>query len=202
MPLYPAAYMLPASPSIPFLLEDVYLRGGYRCVADVAARDAINTYARKAGMRVYVITTGETYTLNDGDLTTWVLVPDSAARDTYQYTPGSAIAPDGTVDFTAGFGKTAMILKLEVTHPDLEIQAHTTSTRSDGNPYKFVSRVGHLIDDGSSLLDDGSTQYNRRFAFVSNLESTPSVNTYWRVINHGSSGVTPTITITYLPIEQ
>lgn len=54
MPLYASAFFLPTSPSIPFLLEDIYLRGGYRTVATIADRNAIRPPARKQGMVVFV----------------------------------------------------------------------------------------------------------------------------------------------------
>jgi hypothetical protein len=54
MPLYASAFFLPTSPSIPFLLEDIYLRGGYRTVATIAERDGIRPAARKKGMIVFV----------------------------------------------------------------------------------------------------------------------------------------------------
>ncbi len=43
-----------------------YGKGGWRAVADIAARDAIATLRRSAGMAVYVIATGATYLLGAG----------------------------------------------------------------------------------------------------------------------------------------
>ena len=54
MPLYAAAFFLPTSKSIPFLLEDVYVRGGYRTVATIDDRNAIPVAGRKKGMMVFV----------------------------------------------------------------------------------------------------------------------------------------------------
>lgn len=53
MPLSPSSYFVPPS-AIPFLLEDKYVRGGFRIVSTVAERDAIHVAARKVGMRVLV----------------------------------------------------------------------------------------------------------------------------------------------------
>ncbi len=70
MPINMAAYLLPSSPFIPYLLEDVYFKGGYRCVADIAARDKIHRYAKKVGMKVYVQADDKVYKLGlDGK--TW-----------------------------------------------------------------------------------------------------------------------------------
>ena len=54
MPLYASAFFLPTSQSVPYLLEDVYLRGGFRTVATIEARNAIRIPARKQGMMVFV----------------------------------------------------------------------------------------------------------------------------------------------------
>ena len=54
MPLYASGFFIPSSAGIPYILEDVYQKGGYRSVATIAERDAIKTAARKQGMLVYV----------------------------------------------------------------------------------------------------------------------------------------------------
>lgn len=54
MPLYASAFFLPTSVSIPYLIEDVYIRGGFRTVTAIADRDAIKPASRKKGMMVYV----------------------------------------------------------------------------------------------------------------------------------------------------
>lgn len=54
MPLYASAFFVPTSAGVPYILEDIYLRGGYRSVATIAERDAIKPAARKQGMVVYV----------------------------------------------------------------------------------------------------------------------------------------------------
>lgn len=61
MPIYAAAFFLPTSASIPFLLEDIYLRGGYRTVRDLEDMKAIKPAARKKGMMVYVQDIGKLY---------------------------------------------------------------------------------------------------------------------------------------------
>lgn len=53
MPLSPSSFFIPPA-GVPFVLEDKYLRGGYRVVATNAERDAIAISARKQGMRVLV----------------------------------------------------------------------------------------------------------------------------------------------------
>lgn len=54
MPIYASAFFVPTSASIPYILEDLYQKGGYRSVATIVDRDAIKTAARKQGMLCYV----------------------------------------------------------------------------------------------------------------------------------------------------
>ncbi len=52
------------------VVEEADVKGGYRSVADTAARDAITVPHRTAGMLVKTLDTGNTWSL-EGDLTTW-----------------------------------------------------------------------------------------------------------------------------------
>lgn len=79
MPLSISSYLTPSSPAIPYLIEDKHVRGGYRTVLDYDARNAIPTAARRAGMLVCVYSTGEYFTLLEGNLTDWV--PKIFVRD-------------------------------------------------------------------------------------------------------------------------
>lgn len=54
MPLYASGFFIPTSKSIPYLIEDIYVRGGWRTVADMEALYAIKTSARKFGMVAFV----------------------------------------------------------------------------------------------------------------------------------------------------
>lgn len=343
MPLYPTSFFLPPA-GVPFILEDKYMRGGYRVLATLAERDAIAVAARKAGMIVRVtedntlyelvggtgnafwqpidlmkyiklgaplilggdgsitLDLGSSFNLTDGKLeinvtdllgptlkdffsatsaddgkvlsydgatgtfilktvssgtsgpsysaadpitingqneiginftnlfsTSLVTFFSAAAGDdgkvlTYDHatqkfilkTPAAggttlertsvvenrgSIAAGAASDFTVPTGKTAMIVALSVNVADVTVECHSTSTRTDVNPYKFKSATGKLSDDGTSILEDGSTQYNRRYAFVANLEATPGSNTYWRVTNNSASAQSITVNITYLTYE-
>lgn len=49
MPVYVASNLLPKSPGKWPVVEDIYIRGGFRVVADAAARDAIYTDVQTRG---------------------------------------------------------------------------------------------------------------------------------------------------------
>lgn len=63
--------------TIPYLTDDQDLKGGFRCVASIADRDAIAIGARRAGMLVRVVESGVVtdYVLSATDLTNtgWTL---------------------------------------------------------------------------------------------------------------------------------
>lgn len=85
MPVGMLSYFVPSADSIPYLLEDSYLKGGYRVFDTLAARDEWTTGAdsksfggivgvldaRKEGMLCYVVETGIIYKLTDDKLV-WV----------------------------------------------------------------------------------------------------------------------------------
>lgn len=70
MPVTMNSFLTPASAALPFLLEDKYLRGGMRCYATLAERDAMAAGTKKAGMLVYVSENTTMYQLLE-DKTTW-----------------------------------------------------------------------------------------------------------------------------------
>ncbi len=70
MPVSMISFLTPVSPSLPYLVEDIYLRGGMRVVADLVARDKIHPGARKPGMLVWVTAESKLYQLK-ADNRTW-----------------------------------------------------------------------------------------------------------------------------------
>ena len=73
MPIQLASYLLPKNGGQFFLMEDKYLKGGFRVCADTVERDAILSISLKAGALVYTVadTTYWRYT----DTATWEAVP-------------------------------------------------------------------------------------------------------------------------------
>lgn len=70
MPVNMTSFLLPASTALPYLLEDKYLRGGMRCLATMAERDAMSVGNKKPGMLCYITETNKMYQLGV-DNTTW-----------------------------------------------------------------------------------------------------------------------------------
>lgn len=61
-----ASNLTKASGSLPYLLSDFDLKGGYRVLSDLVSRDAIHVAARSVGMLVYVQSESKFYTLVGG----------------------------------------------------------------------------------------------------------------------------------------
>lgn len=70
MPVIMNSFLLPVSPSIPFLLEDTYVKGGFRVVDTADALTKIVGFAKKVGMLAYVIADDKYYKLL-ADKVTW-----------------------------------------------------------------------------------------------------------------------------------
>lgn len=73
MPIPLGTFLVRSSPGVPFLVSDTDLRGGYRVVADHAARDGLHTASRVPGMLVLTQNDGVIWQLLQGntDWTEW-----------------------------------------------------------------------------------------------------------------------------------
>ena len=203
MPIQLASNIVPRNGNTWYLLEDVYLKGGFQVRKDEADRDSIDSLNLKAGMLCLTQDTKTLWILGD-DLVTWTqfstgntnagLVRQVVVQDC------GTLAPAASTKFSLQLGKTAMILVLAVTQPVL-VAAYSTPAMNDSNPYKFLATPDHLADDGSMILSDGSIINLRRYAVFANMENPPTNNIYFQVTNTGSTAVSVALTITFLPIE-
>ena len=156
------------------LIEDTALKGGYRIVADITERDAISVASRKEGMRVFVISSGETYQLDAG-LANWNWVLDAGGGGGITG-PGSstdtAISTWSGTDGTALSDTNLTIYGQVISTPDADsgssitIQAGTAtlSANSGGDLYLLggisgVTGTGGQVSisagDGGSTSGDG-----------------------------------------------
>jgi hypothetical protein len=71
MPIELISNLIPAGSNTFFLLEDIFLKGGYQVRQDITDRDSIEADNRKAGMAVWTISENALWILNV-DLITWV----------------------------------------------------------------------------------------------------------------------------------
>lgn len=211
MPINIAAYLQPRNATNPnpalrgtyYLLEDIYLKGGFQVRDNIADRDSINPLNLKQGQLVLTKDTGTLWTLN-ADLTSWAELKlgggASAARKTITYV-SDEIKVKGFKAFALPLGNTVIIQKLEVTTP-LMVEAFETVNMTDSNPYTFIPTSEHLSDDGATLLANGDTVKNRRYTILTNQDDPPSSNIYFRLTNNTEIATATTLTIQYVSLEK
>lgn len=70
MPVFLSSYLLPVNNGKIYLLEDLYLRGGFRIVANLEARNTLHVSTKKPRMVVITADDGKIWQLQP-DNTTW-----------------------------------------------------------------------------------------------------------------------------------
>ncbi len=202
MPFEFTSFLIPRNANSFFLLEDRYLKGGLQVRADVAARDSIPASNRKAGMIVVTQTDNKLWQLG-ADATSWTEVQAggglTGSRQTATYITNE-LQPNGYEDFSMDLGKSVLILSLSVSVPML-VEAFETPVRDDTNPYTFLATIDHLVDDGTTLMTDGTVFKNRRYSIFSNGEEPPAGTIHFRITNPGQIASGTTLTIVFLPLE-
>lgn len=93
MPIQLASYIVPKNGGQFFLMEDKYVKGGYRVVANVTERDAINTVTLKQGALVYSIAEDSHWRYTD--VGTWENIPIGVA---------GPVGPTGDTGTTGALG--------------------------------------------------------------------------------------------------
>lgn len=212
MPINIASYLQPRNATNPdpalrgtyYLVEDLYLKGGFQVRDNATERDGINELNRKKGM----------FVLTADDQKLWVLQEDLLTWSEFKSGSGSggtpvrsvAIQPLLTVagaayeNFELDLGKTVMLLGLKVDVPCI-VEIHSTIDRADTNPYKFIANNNQLEDDGTTIMSDGTIVKGRRFSILSNMEDPVSSKHYVKVVNQKDVMIQPTLTFIYLPLE-
>jgi len=182
MALYLSSFLLPASAGVPFLLEDKYLRGGFRILSTIAERDAIPTAARKIGMRVLVA---------DDNLIEYTLAGGTANTDWVQstYVPAEhSHGIDSITGLSAALSDKASVLHShavsEVTGLQTELEAkaslehdHPISSVTglvDALANKSDTLHTHAVNDidglAIALADKADTNHLHTVADISDLQ--------------------------------
>lgn len=204
MPIQIPTFLVPRNANTFYLLDDKYLRGGFQVRADHNDRNSIPVGNRKAGMLVYTQNDQKLWSLTP-DLSTWeaASLGGSGAglgeRSTQTYVIPE-LQPNGFHDFQIEAGKTIIVHKLGISIP-MMVQAYSKPTRNDENPFTFLATSDHLLDDGTTLMSDGSVMKNRRYSILSNEEDPAVPIIYFRVTNTEQIASGATLTITYVALE-
>jgi len=102
------------------MLQDQFLIGGFRRVADEAARDAIPSLRREVGMFVFVVDTEELWRLAGGLLNAnWIIVPITSTASNIKSGTLPAVSFSGTpkvasVVFASPFPTSAYSITVDV----------------------------------------------------------------------------------------
>lgn len=206
MPIRVTSFYLPVSPSLPYILEDVYVRGGFRSVATTAARDGIAAMAKKVGMLVYCEDVDKYFRLGTDKQTWYEFTLGGAGSGSgggvrYETTYLSNLLQAGdSVDIGIELkSATVLILDLSLDVADIKVEAFHYGDRSDQNPYTFISNIAQMKDEGLSALD-GSVERTRRFSFWSTDDKSKTHQC--RLTNVGVAETAVLLTIKYLTMEQ
>lgn len=146
---------------------------------------------------------GAGYALVSGDKQTLIWLDmfgqqSRGTRNTVQFEASALILPGAHEDFELSLSATAILLDVELSAFDVELTGWRDSTRSELNPYTFVSTQDMLSDQGVSVVDDEYVKH-RRFAILAS--ATGGSTHYFRFTNLGSTPCKPKVTITYLALQ-
>ena len=100
MAIQVASNLVPRNGNTWPVVEDIFVKGGYRTVADLAARDAIDPSALKPGMMVFVQSENAHFKLDQVGPPAWVQTglegPTGPAGPTGPQGPAGATGPKGS----------------------------------------------------------------------------------------------------------
>ena len=216
------------------ILSDEYLLGGYKVVADESARDSLDPSTLKIGTLVKCVSTGIYWRAKNvsvgyddfGDpfsTVEWVefkfnTKPDSTAIALYQvshsnFTLNMSNVADGKsqfIDLNLGC-YSCFVLNLRVSQP-VKVEIFSRSDYKDINPYTFIARYDHLIDDGTSFVNRigyGMFQLKTSaYSIIANEDDVLSKNFYIRItkdnkLTEKGDYTSPLVTVAfdYIPIE-
>lgn len=130
---------------------------------------------------------GAVLTSNGQGNVDWTLLSGiSIDRKIFNYT--IAELPSGAFhDFIIDIGISSIVYGLTVSRPCL-VEVFGNEQRVESNPYTFLATLGHLTDDGTVLLNDGSIIQQRQYSIFANQEDPIRGRVYGRITN--TDGIT------------
>lgn len=105
--------------------------------------------------------------------------------------------PSGAfTEFDIDIGIASIVYALTVNRPVL-VEVYATALKNETNPYTFLATLGHLTDDGTVLLNDGSVIQQRQYSIFANQETPPQNRVYGRITNIDGVSGPVTLDLTY-----
>lgn len=99
-------------------------------------------------------------------------------------------------EFDIDIGIASIIYNLTVNRPVL-VEVFATALKNESNPYTFLATLGHLSDDGTVLLNDGSIIQQRQYSIFANQEEPPQNRVYGRITNVDGISGNVSLNLTY-----
>ena len=176
----------------------------------ITTNNANVSYALSAG----TVTVGNSYMLpaenggsgqilaTDGNFQTfWRPGPPEGGivRKTFSHTIDSLLGY-GSVNFNMSLGVSSIVYNLTVSRP-VKVEVFATAARNENNPYTFIATPDHLIDDGTVVLNDGSSFQSRQYSIFANLDDPPGANVYVTItsIDQYLAATPVHFSVTYFP---
>jgi len=85
-----------------------------------------------------------------------------------------------SANITAPLGTSSIVYGIKVSRP-VKVEAFGTPEMDEDNPYTFIATPDHLKDDGTVILNDGSSFQSRQYSIFANLEDPPTQNIYIKI---------------------
>lgn len=161
------------------------------------------TVVSLAPSQVIPTSPGAGYALVSGDKQTLIWLDmfgqqSRGTRNSVQFEASATLMPGAHEDFELAMSSTSILLDVALSAFDVELTGWRDETRSELNPYTFVSTQDMLIDQGVSVVD-GEYVKHRRFAILAT--SKGGSTHYFRFTNVGSTPCKPKVTIQYLALQ-
>ena len=142
------------------------------------------------------------YSSGDGSIDTYwgPGSPDAAIRRRKYEKEITNLLGYGNVELTVSLGVSSVIYSLSVSRP-CKVEAFGTPDRAEPNPYTFIATPDHLTDDGTVILNDGSSFQSRQYSIWANMEEPPNANIYLRItsIDQFQASTPLLLTLFYYP---
>lgn len=114
------------------------------------------------------------------------------------------LAPNQAESFVIDCGSSAIIQRLSVSAPCV-VEVYGVADHNpvdDPTPYRFIAEAGHLMDDGSTMLRDGTVLKTRQYSIFVNLENPKQPQVYGVITNNQPQSVKIKMTLMYLTVED
>lgn len=170
MPIQIASYLLPKNNGTFFLLDDEFIRGGFKVVADTTARNAMESVRLKEGALVFVVSENKYYKYIEAT-TSWTEIPLGVAGPQGPAGPAGA---DGTFSGTYN-GSGSITGTFSVNNTYASLAALPSAIGKIGTVAVAADTGKVYVSNGTSwieLLRSGSIPYD----IALNVYGKPNVN--------------------------